>query len=51
MFQNFEQELQKSKEVYSISENFKLLLKGIDEMIPACLQDKISRHSLVDNLS
>ena len=37
--------MQKSKEGHPISEEFNSLLKGIDEMIPACLQEKLARHA------
>ncbi|XP_052095160.1 uncharacterized protein LOC127730684 isoform X2 [Mytilus californianus] len=36
--------MQRSKNGQPISDNFKALLKGIDQMIPACLQEKIFRH-------
>ncbi|XP_063419843.1 uncharacterized protein LOC134705000 [Mytilus trossulus] len=38
------EEMQRSKNGQPISDNFKSLLRGIDQMIPACLQEKISRH-------
>ncbi|XP_076090347.1 dynamin-like protein A [Mytilus galloprovincialis] len=39
------EEMQRSKNDQPISDNFKALLKGIDQMIPACLHEKIFRHA------
>ncbi|CAC5378024.1 unnamed protein product [Mytilus coruscus] len=38
------EEMQRSKNDQPISDTFKALLRGIDQMIPACLQEKIFRH-------
>ncbi|CAG2201553.1 unnamed protein product [Mytilus edulis] len=39
------EEMQRSKNDQPISDNFKALLRGIDQMISACLQEKIFRHA------